>query len=189
LTESSQQVTQLLMDWSNGDGEALNKLTPLVYRELHHLAKTYLRQERAEHTLQPTALVHEAYLRLVDQSLPDWKSRSHFFGVAAQLMRQILVDSARERRAAKRDGGRQVTLSDSMAVVENGNLDVIALDEALRELERIDPRKSKIVELRFFAGLTVEETARMIEVSVATVHREIKMAETWLYRRLSALSI
>jgi RNA polymerase sigma factor (TIGR02999 family) len=185
MSEPAHQVTQLLADWTNGDRAALDRLTPLVYAELRRLAAGYLRQERAGHTLQPTALVHEAYIRLIDQANPDWKNRSHFFAVAAQLMRQILVDHARLHRAVKRDGGRKVPLSDTMAVIKGRNTDLIELDDALRELEGIDPRKTRIVELRFFAGLTVEETAQAMEVSIATVHRELKVAETWLYRRLN----
>lgn len=185
MSQPAQEVTQLLVDWKNGDSTALAKLTPLVYAELRRLADYYLRKEAAGHTLQPTALVHEAYLRLVDQSLPDWKNHSHFFGVAAQLMRQILVDHARRRGAIKRDGGRKVMLNENIAIGQGHSVDVIALDSALEELGRIDPRKTKIVELRFFAGLSVEETAQAIEASVATVHRELKMAETWLYRRLN----
>jgi RNA polymerase sigma factor (TIGR02999 family) len=173
------------MDWNDGDSTALEKLTPLVYSELKRLAEGYLRQERSGHTLEPTALVHEAYIRLVDQSAPNWKSRSHFFGVAAQLMRQILVDSARQFRAAKRGGGHRVTLTEAVAETKAQSVDLIALDDALKELELVDPRKTRIVELRFFAGLTVEETARILDVSDATIHRETKMAETWLYSRLN----
>jgi RNA polymerase sigma-70 factor (ECF subfamily) len=185
MSQPAQEVTQLLVDWKNGDSTALARLTPLVYAELRRLADYYLRKEAAGHTLQPTALVHEAYLRLVDQSLPDWKGHSHFFGVAAQLMRQILVDHARHRGAMKRDGGRKVMLTENMAIGHGHSVDIIALDNALDELGRIDPRKTNIVELRFFAGLTVEETAQALDVSVATVHRELKMAETWMYRRLN----
>lgn len=185
VPESAHQITQLLVDWRSGDNAALNKLTPLVYTELRRLAESYLRNERPGHTLQPTALVHEAYLRLVDQSLPGWNCRSHFFGVAGQLMRQILVDSARRHRSTKRGGGRKVPLYESIAISTDRNADLIELDDGLRELERIDPRKARIVELRFFAGLSVEETAQAMDVSVATVHREVKMAETWLYHRLN----
>lgn len=185
LSESSHQVTQLLMAWRDGDDSALNQLTPLVYAELRRLAEGYLRRERPAHTLQATALVHEAYLRLVDQTLPGWNCRSHFFGVAAQIMRQILVDYARHHRAGKRDGGRKVPLLESIAITTDRCADLIALDEALVDLERIDPRKARIVELRFFAGLSVEETAQAMDVSVPTVHREVRMAETWLYHKLT----
>jgi RNA polymerase sigma factor (TIGR02999 family) len=185
MSQATHDVTQLLTDWSNGDNKALDRLTPLVYAELRRLANHYLRREQVNHTLQPTALVHEAYLRLVDQSVPDWKNRSHFFGVAAKLMRQILVDHARGQRAAKRDGGHQVPLSDTIAIAKDRSADLVELDGALNELERIDARKTRIVELRFFAGLSVEETARVMDLSVATVYRETRMAETWLYRKLS----
>ena len=187
MPESAERVTRLLIDWSKGDKTALSELTPLVYAELRRLAATYLRQERPDHTLQPTALVHEAYIRLVSQSLPDWKNRSHFFGVAAQLMRQILVDYARQRGSAKRDGGLKIPLSPMLAATNDRGAGLIALDDALNDLERVDPRKARIVELRFFAGLTVDETANVIDVSVATVHREVKLAETWLYRRLNPM--
>ena len=185
MPDSMEQVSRLLADWSNGDRAALDELTPLVYAELRRLAASYLRQERSDHTLQPTALVHEAYIRLVSQSLPDWKNRSHFFGVAAQLMRQILVDYARQRRSAKRDGGLKIPLSPAFAGTDHRSDGLIELDAALTDLEHVDPRKARIVELRFFAGLTVDETADAIDLSVATVHREVKMAETWLYRRLN----
>jgi RNA polymerase sigma factor (TIGR02999 family) len=188
MPESAEQVKRLLIDWSKGDKTALTELTPLVYAELRRLAATYLRQERPDHTLQPTALVHEAYIRLVSQSLPDWKNRSHFFGVAAQLMRQILVDYARQRRAAKRDGGQRVPMSDTVAISQDRTTDLLALDEALIDLAQLDPRKVKIIELRFFAGLSVEETAMTLDVSAPTIHRETKMAETWLYRRLNIQS-
>jgi RNA polymerase sigma factor (TIGR02999 family) len=181
------QVTQFLNDWTNGDLTALDKLTPLVYDELRRLAASYMNRERIGHTLQPTALVHEAYMRLVDQSSPDWRNRSHFFGVAAQLMRQILVDHVRRHRAVKRDGGERITLNDDVvaAADERRTVDLIALDDALSELARIDARKARIVELRFFAGLTVEETAKALDISLPTVHRDIRMAETWLFRRLN----
>jgi RNA polymerase sigma-70 factor, ECF subfamily len=184
MAGATHNVTQLLDAWSNGDSTALDKLLPLVYSELRHLAQSYLRQERPGHTLQPSALVNEAYLRLVDQSVPDWRNRSHFFGVAAKLMRDILVDHARRHRATKRHGGRKVTLDEAMAKSEDRTADLIALDDALTELQSFDPRKAKMVELRFFVGLSVEETARALDVSVATVHRNIKVAETWLYRKL-----
>ena len=185
MAELDNQVTRLLLEWGSGDKDVLEQLTPLVYAELRRVAESYLRNERRpDHTLQPTALVHEAYLRLVAQSLPDWNSRAHFYGVAARVMRQVLVDYARQRGAAKRDGGLRVTLSDAGAATPDLNWDVMALENALGELERMDARKTKIIELRYFGGLTVEETAKAAGVSVATVHRELKMAETWLYRRL-----
>ena len=184
MSQPTHEVTQLLLDWRNGDKTALDKLTPLVYAELRRVADTYLREERAGNTLQPTVLIQEAYDRLIDPSLPEFKNRSHFFGVAAQLMRQILVDYARQHATVKRDS-QPMTLTETMAIANTRSEDVIALDGALQDLERIDPRKTRIVELRFFAGLTTEETAQVIETSVATIHRELKMAETWLYRRLN----
>jgi RNA polymerase sigma-70 factor, ECF subfamily len=178
------QVTRFLSDWRNGDMTALDKLTPFIYAELRRLAASYMRRERSDHTLQPTALIHEAYLRLVAQSQPDWQSRSHFFGVAAQLMRQILVDHARSHSTAKRDGGRRVPLEESLAIGEGRSVELIALDAALQELAALDPRKSKMIELRFFAGLSIDETAEVVNVSAATVHRDLRLAETWLYQRL-----
>ena len=184
MSETSHEVTRLLMDWKSGNKAALDELAPIVYSELRRLAQIYLGRERQGHTLQPTALVHEAYVRLVQQSLPDLESRSHFFGVAAQLMRQILVDHARHRKAAKRDAGHKIPLTETMAIGPDRCADVVALDDALMELERIDARKARIIELRFFGGLDVAETAEAVGASIATIHRETKMAETWLYRRL-----
>ena len=184
LSETSHEVTRLLMDWRSGNKAALDQLTPLVYAELRRLARGYLGSERQGHTLQPTALVHEAYMRLVQLSLPDLQCRSHFFGVAAQLMRQILVDHARRRNAAKRDAGRNVPHIEAIAIGPDRCADVVALDDALIELERIDARKARIVEMRFFGGLNVAETAEAVGASIRTIHRETKMAETWLYRRL-----
>ncbi len=181
-----EQVTQLLVDWKNGNKQALDLLTPLVYDELRRLAEGYLRDERMAATLQPTALVHEAYLRLVAQNMPDWESRSHFFGVAAHLMRQILVDNARKHRSAKRGGGAaKVQLDEAVGFAPAKSSDVIALDDALKLLEEFDPRKCKVVELRFFGGLSVEETAKALEISVATVGREQRMAEAWLHREMT----
>ena len=181
-----QAVTQLLIDWKSGSKEALDLLTPLVYNELRRLAEHYLRDERAAATLQPTALVHEAYLRLVAQSLPDWESRSHFFGVAAHLMRQILVDHARRRKSAKRgSGAEKVSLEDAVSFAPGRGRDIEALDDALNALDAIDPRKAKVVELRFFGGFSVEETAQALGISVATVGREQRMAEAWLHRQVT----
>ncbi len=173
-----------MIDWRNGDPAALEKLTPLVYAELRRVARGQLRQERLGHTLEPTGLIHEAYLRLAGQTPPEWQNRAHFFAVAAQVMRQVLVDHARQRQAAKRDGGRRVTMTDMLAISRNRTVDMLDLDRALNELGRIDPRKARIVELRFFGGLTVDETALALEISAPTVRREIRMAETWLYQRL-----
>ena len=179
-------TTQLLVDWSKGDREALGELMPLVYGELHRLAAAYLRRERAGHTLQPTALVNEAYLRLIDQSRIQWQNRAHFVGVAAQMLRRVLVDHARAKRAAKRGGGAVVvSLDESLAAGTGQNLDLVALDDALSELARIDPQQSRIVELRFFAGVSIQETAESLGISAATVNRDWAVARAWLFRRLS----
>jgi len=181
-----EHVTQLLIDWGNGSKEALDNLTPIIYAELHKLAESYLRRERNAATLQPTALVHEAYIRLVAQDLPDWQSRAHFFGVAAQLMRQILVDNARRHRSEKRGGGAaKVPLSEALSFTPERSSDVIALDDALNTLAAVDERKCKVIELRFFGGLSVEETAQALGVSVATIGREQRLAEAWLHREMS----
>ena len=178
-------VTTLLIDWSRGDKAALERLTPLVYDELRRLAKRYLRQERSGHTLQSTALANEAFLRLVDQSQVQWQNRAHFFGVAAQMIRRILVDYARARRTDKRGGGfTQLSLDDAIGVPETRSVELIALDEALDELARLDVKQGRIVELRFFVGLSVEETAEVIGVSPATVKREWTSAKAWLFREL-----
>ena len=158
---------------------------PLLYDELRRLANSYLRRESSGHTLQPTALVHEAYLRLVSQHLPDWQSRAHFFGVAAQLMRQILVDRARAHRSAKRSGaGHDISFDDTVSFTRERGADLLALDEALNRLGAIDPRKCKVIELRFFGGLDVDETGRMLNISAATVGRELRVAKAWLYREM-----
>jgi RNA polymerase sigma factor (TIGR02999 family) len=183
---SPEEVTQLLVAWKDGSKEALDLLTPIVYGELRRLAAHYLADERAAATLQPTALVHEAYLRLVAQSLPDWESRSHFFGVAAHLMRQILVDHSRRRRSAKRGGGAEkVSLDSIVSFAPARSRDLEALDDALNALAAIDERKCKVVELRFFGGFSVEETAQALGISVATVGREQRMAEAWLHREVA----
>ena len=180
---STSPATVLLRRWSDGDRSALDELLPLVYDELRRLARSYLRRERAEHTLESTALVHEAYLRLIDQNA-SWQSRAHFFGVAAQMMRRILVDHARARQAAKRGDGLRVTLDEGMAIAEARNLDVLVLDRALENLTKLDERQAKVVELRFFAGLSVEETAEVMSTSPATVKREGTMAKAWLSREM-----
>lgn len=177
-------VTRLLEGFSAGDDVAQDELLRVVYEELRVLARSQLRAEPDGHTLQPTALVHEAYIRLVQQRVSNWKSRAHFFGIAAQAMRRILVDHARRKKAAKRGGGRAVTLVDAAASVEAPGLDVIALDGALQELEREDPRAARIVEMRFFAGLEVKEVAQALGVSEPTVKRDWRHAKAWLYRRL-----
>jgi RNA polymerase sigma factor (TIGR02999 family) len=184
---SSPDVTRLLADWRSGDKEALDHLLPIVYSELHRLAEAYLRRERPGHTLQPTALVNEAYLRLVGQRQVEWQSRAHFFGIAAKMMRRILVDHARAQNAGKRGGGlRRVTLDSSFDAEERREVDLLALDEALEALSKLDPRQGRIVELRFFVGLTLEETAEVIGVAPITVRREWNLAKAWLYREMSA---
>ena len=180
-----EEVSQLLQDWSNGDQAALDKVMPIVYQELHRLAHHYMRKERAGHTLQTTALVNEAYLRLADYKKMRWQSRSHFFAVAAQVMRRILVEQARSKNFVKRGGGAQRISLDETAIVSAGrSAEVIAVDEALTELESWDPRKGKIVELRFFGGLSIEETAEVLRVSPTTVQREWRSAKAWLHRAI-----
>jgi RNA polymerase sigma-70 factor (ECF subfamily) len=179
-------VTQLLLAWSQGDEAALDRLIPVVYRELRRLAHRHMRGERPGHSLQTTALVHEAYQRLVDTPHVHWQDRTHFFAVCAQLMRRILVDFARSRRYQKRGGGlRLVSLDEAMAAPLERSRDLVALDEALTALAAIDPRKAKVVELRFFGGLTAEETAEVLGVSPDTVLRDWKMAKVWLLNELS----
>jgi RNA polymerase sigma factor (TIGR02999 family) len=186
-TTSPHQVTQLLLDWSNGNQAALDKLMPLVDRELHRLAHHYMRQERPGHTLQTTAVVNEAYLRLIDQRQVQWKNRAHFFALSAQLMRRILVDHARKRKYAKRGGdARRISFDEVLAVSHERGPDLVALDDALQKLTAIDPRKSKVVELRFFGGLSVEETAEALAVSPLTIKRDWSMAKAWLYNTLSS---
>ncbi|MDQ3472937.1 MAG: sigma-70 family RNA polymerase sigma factor [Acidobacteriota bacterium] len=180
-------VTQLLLEWGEGDKAALDKLMPLVQAELRRLANNYLRRERVNHTLQPTALVNEAYLRLIDQKNARWQNRAQFFGVAAQLMRRILVDHARFHQAQKRGGSDQqrLSLTNAEQVIDKPNIDFLALHEALNELAEIDPQQSRIVELKFFGGLSIEETAEVVGISHATVERDWKMARAWLRRKLS----
>jgi RNA polymerase sigma factor (TIGR02999 family) len=184
-TPSPKEITRLLVAWSDGDKSALEELTPLVYDELHRLAHGYMRGERAGHTLQTTALVNEAYTRLIDWKNVRWQNRAHFFGVSAQLMRRILVDFARSRDYQKRGGGRRaVTLNEAIDVANEKGVDLIALDEALTALAELDPRQSKVIELRFFGGLTNEEAAEVLKVSVATVRRDWSLARAWLHREL-----
>ena len=183
------QITDLLVAWGDGDQTALERLFPLVYDELRRLAAFYLRRERSDHTLQPTALVNEVYLRLVDQRRVGWQNRAQFFGVAAQMMRRILVSHARSRHAAKRGGSdRRITLQDELAVADQRDVNLLALDDALTKLEAIDPEKSKLVELRFFSGLTVPETAEVMSVSPRTVDRKWQTAKAWLYREIARSS-
>jgi RNA polymerase sigma factor (TIGR02999 family) len=187
--ESAGEITRLLQSWRHGDREALDALLPVVYKELHRLAHFQLRQERPDHTLQSCALEHEAYLRLVGLKAPQWEGRSHFFAIAAQQMRQILVDYARRHRAGKR-GGRAGTLSledaEMLSPSKKKDLDVVALDDALKELAQIDERKARVVELRFFAGLNFDETAEVLKVSAVTVARDWSTARAWLHREMSA---
>ncbi len=181
--DGADQVTHLLAEWRGGDEQALGRLMPLVYDHLRQRAAGYLARERADHTLQPTALVHEAFVRLVGGEV-DWQNRAHFLAVAARVMRQILIDHARGRRAQKR-GGRRVTLSNDLVMDAPRDIDVVALDDALVELEKLDPRQAKVVELRFFGGLDIEETAEVLGISPATVKREWRMAKAWLHATLT----
>jgi RNA polymerase sigma factor (TIGR02999 family) len=179
------EITRLLVEWGNGDQQALEKLTPLVYEELHRLARRYLRQERPGHTLQSTALVNEAYLKLVGQHSIRWQNRAQFFGIAAQIIRRILVDYARNRHAAKRGADSpKLSLDEAIALPGEKDLDLVALDDALEGLAKLDPRQSRLVELRFFAGLTVEETAEVLQMSPATVKRDWTAAKAWLFREI-----
>lgn len=182
----SSEVTILLNRINEGDGKAPEELLPLVYGELRKLAHSYLQNERSDHTLQATALVHEAYIRLVDWENVSWHNRAHFFAVAAQIMRKILVDHAREKRAQKRDFGQKLSLDEAVSLPnqKSREIDLIALDEALEKLNEFDKTQSKIVELRFFGGLTIEETAHALDISPATVKREWMVARTWLFREI-----
>lgn len=178
---TSQPVSELLANWRAGDEESLRRLVPIVYNELRRLAHYHLRKERPDHTLQTTALVHEAYLCLMKQTAMDFDNRAHFFGVCANLMREILVQYARRRKAAKRDAGCKLTLDENLALQHTQSVDLVALDEALHELAKLDPQQSRIVELRFFGGLSIEETARVLNVSPATVKRHWTTAKVWLH--------
>jgi RNA polymerase sigma-70 factor (ECF subfamily) len=180
-----ESVTQLLIDWSRGSRTALDKLVPLVYDELRRIAQRSLRRERSDHTIQATAVVHEAYLKLIDQRHVRWQDRAHFFAVAAQVIRRILVDHARRRHAAKRGGnGKPVSLTDVALAAEAPAVDLVALDDLLQRLAARDPRQSQIVELRFFGGLTIEETADVLRLSPATIKGEWRLARAWLYNEL-----
>jgi len=183
---SNNQITELLVRWRGGDQQALDSLFPLVYSELRQIAHHYLQRERSDHTLQSTALVHEAYVRLVGHNVPQWQDRAHFFGVAARVMRQVLVEYARNHQAAKRGGGAsKVTLEEGLQAPQPMNLDVIMLDDALKNLANLDPQQSRIVELRFFAGLSIEDTSEVLGISPATVSREWTTARAWLHREIS----
>jgi RNA polymerase sigma factor (TIGR02999 family) len=182
---SQHQITTLLEQWGGGDQQALARLTPLVYTELHRLASRYLRRERQGHTLQSTALVNEAYLKLVGQHSIHWQNRAHFFGIAAQLIRRILVDYARTRMAEKRGASAtKLSIEDVPESAAARDVDLVALDDALEDLAKIDARQSRVVELRFFAGLSVEETAEVMQMSPATVKREWSVAKAWLFRQI-----
>ena len=182
----SHRVTELLVAWSKGDERALDALTPLVYGELRRLARSYMRQERSGHTLQSTALVHEAFLRLIDQRV-QWNSRAHFFGIAAQMMRRILVDHAKAQSTAKRGAGAlRIELDEGLATAPHRDVDLLALDEALERLTKVDPQRSRIVELRFFGGLSNEESAEVLGVSPATIQRQWAGARAWLFHELNA---
>lgn len=185
MAEHSQDVTVLLAKWGQGDRKALDALTPLVYNELRKLAKSYLRRERVGHTLEGTALVHEAYLRLIDQREVEWRNRNHFFALAAELIRRILVDHARARIAAKRGGNNvKLSLDEAMTPIDEKDLDLLALNDALDALARADAQGSRIVELRYFAGLTIEETADVLQISTATVKRDWVMSKAFLKREM-----
>lgn len=184
--ETREDTTQLLMKIQNGDANAAESLVPLIYDDLRALAARYMRNEPSDHTLQPTALVHEAFLRLVDTDRVEWRTRAHFMAVAARTMRRILVDHARRRRAIKRGGGKKVTLVEGMAFYEQRPFDLVALDDALAALAGIDERQSSVVELRFFGGLGVEEIAEVLDVSTATVKRDWRFARAWLLKELGA---
>ena len=180
------EVTQLLIAWSNGEEEALEKLVPLIYDELRRIARRYMKREPAGHTLQTTALVNEAYLRLIEQKGMKWQNRAHFFAISAQLMRRILVSMARARHANKRGGeARQVSLDEALVISEERAAELVALDEAMNELAALDPRRSRVVELRYFGGLSVEETAEVLNISPETVMRDWKRAKAWLYTVLN----
>lgn len=181
------EVTELLRKWSGGDHTALEELTPVIYAELHRIAKRYMKRERENHTLQTSALVNEAYVRLIDWKNAKWENRAHFFGVSAQLMRRILVDFARKRpKNSDDEAAVHVSLEEAFVVSTAKDADLVALDEALNELAKFDERKSKIVELKFFGGLSVEETAEVMKIAPITVMREWQKAKAWLYRELSA---
>jgi RNA polymerase sigma-70 factor (ECF subfamily) len=185
-TPSPREITQLLVDWGNGDKATLDRLVPLIYEELRRLARYHMRRERPGHTLQTSALVNEAYLRLIDQTNVRWQNRAHFFGIAAQLMRRIMIDHARSHARAKRGGGAQnLSLDEAALATREKASELLALDYALTELEVLDPRKSQIVELRFFGGLSNEEAAEVLKVSSRTIEREWRVAKAWLYRAVS----
>lgn len=186
-SEPQSEVTELLIAWSNGDPTALDRLMPLAYDELHRIARRYMRREPADHTLQTSALVNEAYLRLIDQRRVQWQNRAHFFAISAQLMRRILVSMARARHAHKRgNDARPVSLDDALVISNERAAELVALDDALLELARLDPRRSQVVELRYFRGLSVKETAEVLKLSEETVMRDWNRAKAWLHVQLDA---
>jgi len=188
-TAPHNEITQLLLRWSRGEQAALERLMPVVYDELYKLAHSYLRRERPDHTLQPTALINEAYLRLVKQDFPEWQSRRHFYGVAAQLMRQILVEYARARAADKRGGaGRKFSLDEALTFSDEKASELVALDDAMVALTKFDERKVRVIELRYFGGLSMNETAAALGLSVATIGHETRLARAWLRREMEAQS-
>ena len=189
MTTSQPQLTQLLKNWGNGDAAAHDELMAVVYEELHRLAHQYMKREHPGHTLQTSALVNEAFVKLVDQRNVEWQNRAHFFGIAAQVMRRILVDHARARQSAKRGGSsRPLSLDEALIVSDERSAEVIALDEALRELAKFDERKSQIVELRFFGGLSIDETAEILQVSPGTVMRDWTLAKAWLRKQMVSIT-
>ena len=187
MEENSQHITQLLNQWSNGDAEVLDDLMPLIYVELRRQASGYLRRERVNHTLQPTALINEAYLKLIDQRDVKWQNRAHFFAIAAQAMRRILVDYARERHREKRGGAAEnLPIDEALTIVsQEKSVDLVALDEALNKLAKFDERQSRVVELRYFSGLSIDETAEVLNVSNVTVRRDWNMAKAWLLQEIT----
>jgi RNA polymerase sigma-70 factor (ECF subfamily) len=187
MSSPPSDVTQLLREWSRGNQSVVDQLTPLIYSELRRLADSYMRRERPDHTLQPTALIHEAYMRLIQQGQPEWHSRSHFFRFAAHLMRQILVDHARGRRAEKRGASAErIPLEEAEIAVESEAADVVALDEALVRLASFDERKAQILELKYFGGMTEEEVAEALGLSVRTLGRELRLAKAWISQALTS---
>jgi RNA polymerase sigma factor (TIGR02999 family) len=185
MSDEATPVTRLLQRWQDGERDALDQITPLIYRELRRIAASHLRRERSDHTLRPTELLHEAFLQLIRQQDQTWKNRAHFYGVAAHLMRHILVDHARAKGSEKRGGGVQkVALDEAVSESASRPAQLIALDDALQELERLDPRKGQIIELRFFGGMSIEETAVATGISTSTVSREQRMSEAWLQRQM-----
>jgi RNA polymerase sigma-70 factor, ECF subfamily len=187
MSQEPREITQMLLELTDGNEEVVNQILPHIYDELRRLASSYLRRERSNHTLQPTALVHEAYMKLIDQSRVKWQNRAHFFGIAAQVMRRILMDHARKHTAEKRGGDAELLpIEEEILIVSHDkSAELVALDDALNQLAEMDERKAKIVELRYFGGLSIEETAEVLGVSVPTINREWRMAKAWLYSEIA----